>query len=136
MRKVCPSVVRTIQQYPSNNGFRSKYVRVANCTIEGKQCTIGWYVDDTKITHENPNVVTDVLNTLESEFGKMSITRGDEHVFLSMTITYNRKKRTATIDMKDYLAKAIVESGLAITKAAMTPAAKDLFSISAQCLLS
>jgi Reverse transcriptase (RNA-dependent DNA polymerase) len=104
---------------------------VANCTIEGKQCTIGWYVDDTKITHENPNVVTDVLTKLESEFGKMSITRGDEHVFLGMKITYNRKQRTATIDMKEYLTEAIAESGLAITKAAMTPAAKDLFSISA-----
>jgi hypothetical protein len=104
---------------------------VANCTIEGKQCTIGWYVDDTKNTHENPNVVTQVLNKLESEFGKMSITRGDEHTFLGMKITYNRKKRTATVDMKDYLVEAITESGLAVTKTAMTPAAKDLFSVSA-----
>ena len=27
---------------------------VANCEIEGKQFTIGWYVDDTKTSHVNP----------------------------------------------------------------------------------
>jgi hypothetical protein len=99
--------------------------------INGKQCTIGWYVDDTKITHEDPNVVTSVIEKLESLFGKMSVTRGDEHVFLGMKITYNREKRTASVSMKDYLVEAITKSGLAITKAASTPATKDLFALSA-----
>jgi hypothetical protein len=104
---------------------------VANCMINGKQCTIGWYVDDTKITHEDPNVVTSVIEKLESHFGKMSVTRGDEHVFLGMKITYNRKNRTATVNMKEYLVEAITESGLAVTRAASTPATKDLFALSA-----
>ena len=54
---------------------------VANCEIGGKQCTIGWYVDDTKISHVDPAVVTEVIDKLESKFGKMSVVRGDEHVF-------------------------------------------------------
>ena len=104
---------------------------VANCLINGKQCTIGWYVDDTKISHEDPAVVTSIINRLEAKFGKMTVVRGNQHVFLGMHITFNRHEKTATISMKDYLTEAIDESGLAITKAASSPATKDLFDISA-----
>ena len=34
---------------------------VANAMINGKQCTIVWYVDDNKISHVDPNVVTDII---------------------------------------------------------------------------
>ena len=33
---------------------------VANKMIDGKQCTIAWYVDDMKISHVDPNVVTNI----------------------------------------------------------------------------
>ena len=102
---------------------------VANCKIGGKQCTIGWYVDDTKISHEDPAVVTTIIEQLEAKFGKMTVVRGDKHVFLGMNIAYNRGARNATITMKDYLLEAIEESGLDITRAAATPAGKDLFDI-------
>jgi hypothetical protein len=104
---------------------------VANCQINGKQCTIGWYVDDTKISHEDPAVVTDIINRLENKFGKMTVVRGNQHVFLGMHITFNGDEKTAAISMKDYLTEAIDESGLAITKSATSPASKDLFNISA-----
>jgi Reverse transcriptase (RNA-dependent DNA polymerase) len=102
---------------------------VANCEIGGKQCTIGWYVDDTKISHEDPEVVTMIISKLESKFGKMTVMRGDAHVFLGMQIKYNRTDNTATIGMKDYLTEAIEESGLHINKTASTPATRDLFDI-------
>lgn len=54
---------------------------VTKCQIKGKQCTIGWYVDDTKISHINPMVVTMIINKHESKFGKMIVVRGDKHVF-------------------------------------------------------
>ena len=38
---------------------------MANCMIEGKQCTIAWYVDDTKISHVDPKVVTRIFQELE-----------------------------------------------------------------------
>jgi hypothetical protein len=104
---------------------------IANCTIDGKQCTIGWYVDDTKISHEDPAVVTRVIDTLESHFGKMTVQRGDEHVFLGMHVKYDRAQKTANISMREYLTEAISESGLAIVKTVSTPASKDLFSVSA-----
>ena len=79
---------------------------VANCMINGSQCTVAWYVDDTKISHVNPDVVTRVIETLEGHFGKMTVTRGHEHVFLGMNIKYN-DNQTATISMKQYLQDVI-----------------------------
>jgi hypothetical protein len=102
---------------------------VANCDIEGSQCTICWYVDDTKISHKDPAVVQAVIDSLESKFRTMKVTRGDSHVFLGMHINYVRASHTATISMRDYLTEAIDESSLSITTTAPTPATNNLFSI-------
>ena len=46
---------------------------VANKTINGEQCTICWYVDDTKVSHKDPKVVDKVLASMEGCFNKMTI---------------------------------------------------------------
>jgi hypothetical protein len=102
---------------------------VANCDINGKDCTIAWYVDDTNISHEDPEVVSMIIEKLEAAFGKMKVTRGTSHVFLGMNIEYNKEKRNAKITMKDYLSEAIEESGLGIKNKAATPANKELFDV-------
>jgi hypothetical protein len=101
---------------------------IANCTIDGKQCTIAWYVDDNKISHADPQVVNKVIENIEERFGKMTITRGKEHVFLGMNIRYTGSG-TAVITMKDYLKEAIQESGMKITRIASSPANKTLFDV-------
>jgi hypothetical protein len=63
---------------------------VANCDIDGKQCTIAWYVDDTKISHVDPEVVTRIIEKIEDRFGKMTVVRGKEHVLFRMKIRYSR----------------------------------------------
>jgi Reverse transcriptase (RNA-dependent DNA polymerase) len=57
---------------------------VTNATIDGTQCTIMWYVDDKKISHVKPCVVTHVIGMLESHFGKMAVSRSAQHKFLGM----------------------------------------------------
>jgi hypothetical protein len=60
--------------------------------VEGSQCTIVWHVDDQKISHKNPDVVTS-LQQLESEFSKeapLSITRGKIHEYLGMKLDYTK----------------------------------------------
>ena len=37
---------------------------VANRMIDGRQCTIVLYTDDSKLSHAYPNVVTDILEKL------------------------------------------------------------------------
>ncbi|KAI2490730.1 Reverse transcriptase (RNA-dependent DNA polymerase) [Fragilaria crotonensis] len=103
---------------------------VANKVINGKQCTVAWYVDDMKISHVDPNVVTQVIEQIEDRFGKMTVTRGKEHTFLGMKILY-KENGTAEITMRDYLEEAIVDSGLEISRTAATPARRDLFETDA-----
>ena len=79
---------------------------VANKMIEGKQCTIAWYVDDMKISHVDPNVVTQVIEDIENKFGKMSVTRGTKHKFLGMDISLE-PNNTVVVQMKDYLQESI-----------------------------
>ena len=66
---------------------------VANKIINGKQCTIVWYVDDNKISHEDPNVVTEVIELMKSHFGDLTVTRGNKYRFLGMNITLHPKKK-------------------------------------------
>jgi hypothetical protein len=84
---------------------------VANATIKGSQCTI---------SHIDSEVVTSVINTLESCFGKMKVTRGNHHKFLGMNIKY-LGDGTATIHMPSYIKEAIEESGIDIAKPATSP---------------
>ena len=53
---------------------------VANKMFEGKQCTVLWHVDDLKVSHVNPKVVSGVLDMLNAEFGELAtlvVTRGE-----------------------------------------------------------
>ena len=101
---------------------------IANATIEGTQCTIGWFVDDTKISHVNPAVVTRIIDLLETRFGKMKVTRGRNHKFLGMHIKY-LGDGTATIHMPSYIQEAIDESGLDVTTNVSSPCASTLLVV-------
>ena len=110
-------------------GFKlNEYDRcVANKMIDGKQCTIAWYVDDNKLSHEDPQVVTDVLNAVKEHFGELVISRGDEHDLLGMKIKMNRADKTVTIDMRDQLKEAFEMFGEELDETVVSPARKNLF---------
>jgi hypothetical protein len=71
---------------------------VANKVINGKQCTIVFYVDDNKLSHVDPNVVTEILDKISEHFGDLVITRGKTHDFLGMTMTF-RDDNKVELDM-------------------------------------
>jgi hypothetical protein len=43
---------------------------VANRTVNGSQCTVVWHVDDLKISHLDPAVITHVIGKLSEVFGE------------------------------------------------------------------
>ena len=49
--------------------------------INGKQCTIVWYVDDIKLSQIDPNIFKEILKETQKHFGELVISRGDEHDF-------------------------------------------------------
>lgn len=60
--------------------------------IEGTQCTVLWHVDDIKVSHVNPDVVSSIISDFEKEFGKeapLTIRRGKKHVYIGMKIDYS-----------------------------------------------
>lgn len=60
---------------------------IVNADINGSQCTIYWYVDDNKISQADPKVVIDIISGIEEKFGKITVSRGNEHKFLGMNIS-------------------------------------------------
>jgi hypothetical protein len=68
---------------------------VANKTINGKQCTVVWHVDDLKISHVDSEVVTTILDLLDAKCGQeivggkrapLTINRGKIHDYLGMKL--------------------------------------------------
>ena len=82
---------------------------VANKMINGKQCTICWYVDDTKISHKDPKVIDMIIKKIEDRFGKMTVQRGNKHTFIGMDIEIIKIGGKAKIMMKEYIEECIEE---------------------------
>ena len=101
---------------------------VANKEINGKQCTIAWYVDDNKISHMDPKVVTEILDAIKGHFGELVISRGNEHDLLGMKIKINRKHKTVTIDTREQLQEAFDMFDEELDDSVTSPANKNLFT--------
>ena len=104
---------------------------VANKDINGQQCTIIWHVDDLKILHVDPNVVTDIIKQLEGEFAKeapLSITRGKVHDYLGMTPDFTIDGKVQ-IKMIDYIENMLEELPADMDGEAATPAPSHLFEV-------
>ena len=74
--------------------------------IDGKQCTIVWYVDENKLSHVDTNVVTECFEEIKKHFGELVISRGDEHEFLGMDIKL-RKEKLVELCVTNQLEEAI-----------------------------
>ena len=117
-----------------NNGFiLNPYdTCVANCMINEKQCTILlWHMDDLKISHEDPAVVTNIIRQLTDKNGKvtpMESTCGKIHEYLGMTIDFSDIGKVK-ITMYDYIDGMISELPNKMIGESTTPASNYLFKI-------
>jgi hypothetical protein len=110
---------------------------VANKTINGKQCTVVWHVDDLKISHVDPHVVTTVLGLLDGRYGQeivggkrapLTVNRGKVHDYLGMTLDFS-EDGVVKIDMQDYVKKVLGEMPEDMDGTATSPAAQYLFQV-------
>ena len=112
---------------------------VANKTVNGKQLTVVWHVDDMKISHVEEEVVTALINKLNDRYGKtpsgkekpLTVKRGKIHDYLGMKLDYSTKFKVR-IDMREYLEKILTDLddiGNEWSGTAVTPAAEHLFKI-------
>ena len=109
---------------------------VVNKIINGSQCTIGWHVDDLKISHINGKVNQYILDTLQKEYRKeapIPSTTGKIHEYLGMTIDYTTPGKVV-FRMEDYIDRLIKECPEGLLKGNPTsPAANHLFEINTEC---
>ena len=104
---------------------------VINKMINGKQFTILWHVDDLKLSHEDPNVVTQVLEMINNRYGKevpITVMRGKVHDYLGMVLDYTEEGRVK-ISMNQYVNEILDELPADMTGEAPTPAAAHLFQV-------
>ena len=104
---------------------------VVNKMINDKQCTIIWHVDDLKISHVDSEVVTNVIEKLEKEFGTeapLTKTRGKLHDYLGMTIDFSTPGKVC-FNMADYVKGVLDELPPDMDGEAATPAANHLFEV-------
>ena len=107
---------------------------VANKTINGKQCTVLWHVDDLKISHVDSGVVDSILEKLNGRYGKDSplvTTRGKVHEYLGMTLDYSNKGEVM-VKMYDYEDEIVEGSHNDMIGHATSPAADHLYEVNNQ----
>jgi hypothetical protein len=121
---------------------------VWNKIINGKQCTICFYVDDCKISHVSTEVLGNTIALLREEYeneftdgsGKMKVPRGKVHKYLGMALDFT-VKYVLKVTMIEYVNKIIAswdkacldfDDGFKILnncKKIATPAPEDLFKV-------
>ena len=109
---------------------------VVNKIIDGSQCTIGWHVDDFKISHVDSNMNREILAILQKEYGKeapIPSTTGKIHDYLGMTIDYSTPGKVVFC-MEDYIDHMVDECPEVLLKGnPASPAANHLSDISPDC---
>ena len=84
---------------------------VANCEVNGSQMTVVWNVDDMKVSHANPETVTDFVKWVKDCFagdniGILKITRGKLHEFLGMCFNFTTKG-VVNITINDFVSNYV-----------------------------
>jgi Reverse transcriptase (RNA-dependent DNA polymerase) len=104
---------------------------VANIMIDGSQCTVVWHMDNLKISHKDPEVVSMVIRALDKRYGKakpLIVNRGKVHKYLGMEIDYSEKSKV-TIRMDKYVQKILDKTLEDGEGTHTTPAADLLFKV-------
>jgi len=96
---------------------------VANKQVDGEQLTVCFHMDDCKISHMNPKVVSDTIDWLRSECenviedgsGLMKVHRGKTHKYLGMSLDFSHVNQ-CRITMIDYVDEIVAAFDKASTE--------------------
>ena len=62
-------------------------------------------MDDSKLSHKNPEMISYIINELKKIFGELYVVRGNKHTFLGMNIEVKYSK--IQVDMEKKLDECI-----------------------------
>ena len=102
---------------------------MANKLVEGSQMIVTWHVDNLKISHKNPDHVTEILMHMEKLYGeKFPVTRGKKHTYLGMDLDFSTKG-VVTVSIEGYVKEIMEKFPEPITKTSKTCAANHLMTV-------
>ncbi|KAL7572570.1 hypothetical protein ACA910_000389 [Epithemia clementina (nom. ined.)] len=105
---------------------------VMNKDIDGHKCTIGWHVDDLKISHKSELVVEQIVLALAEKYRQeapLTVHRGHVQENLGMRIDYGQPGKVV-FSMSEYVLDLIQEClNNLLSGHPQSPAANHLFSI-------
>ena len=73
-------------------------------------------------------MVDEMLEMMSKKFGKLMVSRGDEHDLLGMKIKIDRKNKKVIIDMREQINEALEMFEEEVDDRVVTPANKNLFT--------
>lgn len=123
-----------LSKFLAENGFAPNPFEPCwyNKMVDGHQLSVIVHVDDLKISHKDPGVVSDFINLIDAEYGKeapLTVKRGKVHIYLGFTIDYTLPGEVC-FTMYDFLQKMLNDfPDSDSTFEYVTPASKSLFNI-------
>ena len=97
---------------------------VANKTIDADQCTVLWYINDSKISHQDPEI-----SNLKESFGELTVIRGHKYTFVGMNIEMQNNGKVSISMINYFLQEYINAFGGSFNGGVKTPARSSLFEI-------
>ena len=104
---------------------------VANKTVDGKQCTVTWHVDDLKISCVDRKPIDELVEQLNQRYGKfkqLTINDSKVHDYLGMTLDYT-KSRKVQVSMLQYVDELLGQCPDDMNGTSITPAGNNLFEV-------
>jgi hypothetical protein len=92
------------------------------------------HVNNLKISHVKPSVVSDTIRKLEEVFGQeapLTITRGKYHEYLGMHLDFSRKGKV-TVNLKKLVTEFISQVPADMSGFTNTPASSHLLQVNNQ----
>ena len=71
-------------------------------TIDSKQCTISWYIDENKILHVDEHGNTRIIEAISEYFGGFTVSKEKKNKFTRMGV-YFLGNRRVFLFMKEYV---------------------------------
>ena len=110
---------------------------VANKIVNGEQLTAIWHVDDVKLSHKDPAVVTHMVQWFKRKYatlpdnttGDTEVTRGKIHEFIGITLDFTKKGKVQIV--MDKFIRGLIDdfSDSSKSNPASTPATAVLFQV-------
>ncbi|KAL3810038.1 hypothetical protein ACHAXA_000207 [Cyclostephanos tholiformis] len=102
---------------------------VANKTINGKQMTVCWHVDDLKVSHIDSGEITKFGDWLSNTYGvSVAAHRGKVHDYLGMIFDFSQEGKVV-VNMVEYIKNIIADFPEEITAIRTSPGADHLFNV-------